>query len=43
LRSAAALLKGRPSREVVDDVTAELEAKVEHCRTLGVPMGGLSR
>jgi hypothetical protein len=40
LRSAAALLKGRPSREVVDDVTAELEAKVEHCRTLGVPMGG---
>src|SRR5262245_29721241 len=40
LRSAAALLKGRPSREVVDDVTAELEAKVEHCRKLGVPMGG---
>ena len=40
LRSAAALLKGRPSRAVVDDVTAELEAKVEHCRKLGVPMGG---
>jgi hypothetical protein len=40
LRSAAALLKGRPSRDIVNDVTAELEAKVEHCRKLGVPMGG---
>jgi hypothetical protein len=41
LQFAAELLKQQPSREVVEDVTAELEAKVEHCRKLGIGMGGL--
>ena len=41
LQLAAELLKQQPSREVVEDVTAELEAKVEHCRKLGIGMGGL--
>jgi hypothetical protein len=41
LRRVAALLKGRPSPQVVADVTADLEAKVEHCRKLGIGMGGL--
>jgi hypothetical protein len=40
LLAAAGLLRQLPLREVVDDVTADLEAKVEHCRALGVSMGG---
>jgi hypothetical protein len=40
LRRAAELLTGAPSRALVEDVTAELEARVEHCRSLGIGMGG---
>lgn len=40
LQRAASLLTERPSVEILDDVTAELEAKVEHCKTLGTGMGG---
>jgi len=40
LRRAAEVLRRRPARQAVDDVTSELEAKVEHCRRLGVGMGG---
>jgi hypothetical protein len=40
IAAAAELLQGRPSPEIVEDVAAELEAKVEHCRRLGVGMGG---
>jgi hypothetical protein len=40
LQRAAELLKQQPVLEVIEDVTAELEAKVEHCRKVGVGMGG---
>lgn len=40
LQRAAALLNGPLTRELVDDVAAELETKVEHCRALGIGMGG---
>ena len=35
------LLKSRPSPETLADVAAELQAKREHCRALGVGMGGV--
>jgi hypothetical protein len=38
--NAAALLNGSPSSHLVDDITQELQAKVDHCRTLGIGMGG---
>jgi hypothetical protein len=40
LERAARLLSQSPSEEVVEDVTLDLELKVQHCRTLGVGMGG---
>lgn len=40
LRNAATLLESAPSPNLVDDITEELEAKVDHCRTLGIGMGG---
>ena len=40
LERAAAVLAGQPSAAVVEDVTRELEAKVAHCKRLGVGMGG---
>ena len=40
LLAATGLLRQLPIRDVVDDVTADLEAKVDHCRALGVSMGG---
>ena len=40
IQRAADLLSRDPSADVVDDVTSELEAKVEHCRRLGLGMGG---
>ena len=40
LRQAVDLLKGSRDQRVLLDVTSELEAKVEHCRLLGVGMGG---
>jgi len=40
LDRAATLLRRYPTPAVVDDVTRELEAKVEHCRALGLGMGG---
>jgi hypothetical protein len=43
IRRAADLLRQQPKAEVVDDVASELEAKVEHCRQLGVGMGGSVR
>jgi hypothetical protein len=43
LERAADLLEAKPGKEVIADVTSELEAKVEHCRTLGIGMGGSVR
>lgn len=43
LERAAAVLAGQPSGAVVEDITRELEAKVAHCKRLGVGMGGLVR
>ncbi|MGE0812975.1 MAG: hypothetical protein AB7O28_20860 [Vicinamibacterales bacterium] len=40
LERAAGALERRPPPPVVDDVTRELEAKVDHCRRLGIGMGG---
>jgi hypothetical protein len=40
LTNAATLLENSPSPNLVDDITDELEAKVDHCRTLGIGMGG---
>jgi hypothetical protein len=40
LERASAVLSGSPNAAAVEDVTRELEAKVEHCRRLGVGMGG---
>lgn len=40
LERAAELLTDRPAPSVIEDVASELEAKVEHCRTLGIGMGG---
>lgn len=40
LTRTAQLLRAQPTEAVVDDVTSELEAKVEHCRRLGIGMGG---
>jgi hypothetical protein len=40
LQRASDLLFHMPMPDVVEDVTRELEAKVEHCRRLGIGMGG---
>jgi hypothetical protein len=40
LQRAADLLRLNPGREVIADITSELEAKVDHCRALGLGMGG---
>ena len=41
LQRAGELLRQRPlSVEVIEDVLAELEAKVDHCKLLGIGMGG---
>lgn len=40
LERAAAVLGQRRDPAVIEDVTRELEAKVTHCRLLGVGMGG---
>jgi hypothetical protein len=37
--NAAALLNGSPSSHLVDDITQELQAKVDHCRTRRIGMG----
>src|SRR5262249_44468059 len=41
LERAAAVLAGQPSAAVVEDITREVEAKVAHCKRLGIGMGGL--
>ena len=40
LEQIAELLRLNRRPDVMDDVAAELEAKVEHCRLLGIGMGG---
>lgn len=40
MQRAAQLLVGQPAAPIIDDVMEDLEAKVDHCRMLGVPMGG---
>jgi hypothetical protein len=40
LEQIAELLRLNRRSDVIDDVAAELEAKVEHCRLLGIGMGG---
>lgn len=41
LQRAADLLSRLPAADVVEDVTSELEARVDHCRRLGIGMGGV--
>ena len=43
LQRAADLLRRNPTPEVIADITSELEAKVDHCRILGIGMGGSVR
>ncbi|HVH26489.1 MAG TPA: hypothetical protein VM818_07015 [Vicinamibacterales bacterium] len=43
LTQLAELLRTVRRSEVIDDVAEELEAKVEHCRRLGIGMGGSVR
>ena len=40
LEQLAELLRTSPRSDVAQDVAEELEAKVEHCRQLGIGMGG---
>ena len=40
LQQLAELMRTDRRSEVMDDVAEELEAKVEHCRRLGIGMGG---
>lgn len=40
LTNAAALLTATPLPGLIEDITEELEAKVDHCRDLGIGMGG---
>jgi len=40
LQQLAELMTSDRRSEVMDDVAEELEAKVEHCRQLGIDMGG---
>ena len=40
LNTAATLLTVTPTPLIIEDVTEDLEAKVEHCRRLGIDMGG---
>ena len=40
LQQTAALINERPGPDVLDDIVGELEAKVDHCRALGIGMGG---
>jgi hypothetical protein len=40
LRRAAAMLRQTPGPDIMEDITADLEAKVAHCRKVGVGMGG---
>jgi hypothetical protein len=41
LQRASELLSRLPTAEVVEDVASELEARVDHCRRLGIGMGGV--
>jgi hypothetical protein len=40
LQQAAAIIRRNPPPPILEDVVAELEAKVEHCRSLNIGMGG---
>ena len=40
LQRATEVLRQEPSAAAVEDVALDLEAKVEHCRRLGIGMGG---
>jgi hypothetical protein len=40
LQRATEVLRQQPSAAAVEDVAGDLEAKVEHCRRLGIGMGG---
>jgi len=43
LQRAGKLLSDKPSAEVLEDVTRDLEAKVDHCKRLSIGMGGTVR
>jgi len=43
LRLASELIRRNPSASVLADIAADLESKVEHCRRLGIGMGGVIR
>lgn len=40
LTSAATLLSATPTPTIIEDITEDLEAKVDHCRALNIGMGG---
>jgi hypothetical protein len=41
LQVATELIRSNPSKQVLADIAADLETKVEHCRRLGIGMGGI--
>jgi hypothetical protein len=41
LQRAAELIRNNPSPDVLADIAADLETKVEHCQRLGIGMGGV--
>jgi hypothetical protein len=43
LQRAGTLLSAQPSAEMIEDVTLELETKVDHCKRLSIGMGGSVR
>jgi hypothetical protein len=43
LQRAGALLSNQPTAEMMEDVTRDLEAKVDHCQRLSIGMGGSVR
>jgi hypothetical protein len=43
LQRAGTLLSNQPTAEMIEDVTRELEAKVDHCKRLSIGMGGSVR
>ena len=43
LQRAGKLLSDQPTAEMIEDVTRDLEAKVDHCKRLSIGMGGSVR
>jgi hypothetical protein len=43
LQRAVTLLSGKPTAAMIEDVTRDLEAKVDHCKRMSIGMGGTVR